>query len=311
VLLAVGYLSATPIPRPEIAGQTVPPPSATQVVDGYTVTTMITPGGPGINTYDVQVERDGQPVDGLTVSMRIVEPSRDRRSDWHSLESIGDGLYASVGDDLSRVGEWWTLVDIGSGAEMTRVAFDWQISADAAVIETRPPTILNLLALLGVLAALIYAACPLLSRFYRALDLSPQAVTVALGALAAAAGVIVLGVYLTRQSSEQIDLATYPPPQVVNVTLPDESSLARGRALFETACAAWQGNGDVQELVRRLPRLRDEELYAAVTDAGWWSLPPCRLSGNDGWDVVNYLRLLEMVGSPEVNDTGLNLGSSV
>lgn len=292
VLLAVGYLSATPIPQPVVAEQAAAP-SATQVADGYTVTATITPGGPGVNTYDVQIERDGQPADGLTVTLRLAEPARDRRSDWQALDGSGDGLYASVGDDIAGVGDWWALVDIQNGGQTTRVAFDWPISADAAVIVARPPTILNLLALLGVLAALVYAAWPLLLRFYHALDLSPQAVTVALLATAAAVGVVVLGVNLTQQSGEQVDLAMYPPPQVVNAALPDGASLARGQALFAADCAAWSSNNDLGELVRRLPRLRDEELYAAVTDAGWWSLPPCGVGAKDAWDVVNYLRSLE------------------
>ncbi len=293
VLLAVGYLSATPIPPPDLAGQTAPPPSATQLVGGYTVTTTISPGGPGINTYDVEIERDGQPVDGLAVALRMAEPTRDRRSDWQALENSGAGLYTAVGDEIASAGQWWTLVDIG-GAAATRVAYDWQISAEAAVIDSRPPTILNALALLGVLAALVFAAYPLLRRFYRALDLSPQAVTVAVGAVAAAVGITVLGIALTQQSSEQADLATYPLPQVVNRALPDAASLIRGKTQFDAACAAWQGNDDLAELVRRLPRLRDEELFAAVTQAGWWSLPPCDdVAASDGWDVVNYLRSLE------------------
>lgn len=297
VLVSVGLLSATPIPQPEVAGQTAPPPSATQAVDGYSVTTTITPGGPGINTYDVQIEQDGKPVDGLTVSLRMMQPSRDRRLEWHPLENIGDGLYTTVGDDVSAAGEWWTLVDVSVGASDTpvRAAFDWQISDDAAVSTARTPTLLNWLALLGVLASLVYAAFPVLSRFYRSLDLSPQAVTVAVGATALAVGVTVLGINLIQQSSEQLDLATYPPPQVVNAVLPDQASLTHGAALFASACASWQANGDLQQMIQRLPRLRDEELYAAVSDKGWWSLPACGLSGNDGWDVVNYLRSKEAV----------------
>ncbi len=190
VLIAVGYLSATPIPQPMLAGQTTPPPTRSQTVGGYTITTTITPGGPGINTYDVEIEQDGQPVDGLTVYLRMSEPSRDQRGEWHQLESIGDGLYASVGDEISPPGEWWTVVQFGdptagAGAE-TRAAFDWQISDDASVINSRAPTLLNWLALAGVFAALIYAAYPVLHRFYRSLDLSPAIVFVALGATAAA-----------------------------------------------------------------------------------------------------------------------------
>ena len=77
VLISVAYLSATPIPQPTLAGQTTPPPSNSQTVDGYAINTTITPGGPGINTYDVEIEKDGQPVDGLAIYLRMSEPARD------------------------------------------------------------------------------------------------------------------------------------------------------------------------------------------------------------------------------------------
>ena len=234
VLIAVGYLSATPIPQPELAGQTAPPPSATQQVNGYDITTSITPGGPGINTYDVEIKQGGKPVDGLTVSLRMSEPSRDWRGDWHSLENVGDGLYASVGDDIIRPGEWWTVVDIGT----TRAAFDWQISEDAAVINSRAPTLLNWLALIGGIVALIYAALPMLRHFYHWLDLTPESVTIALGAGAVTIVITVVGIWLAAQAGVQAELNANPPPKVVNVVLPSATSLEHGQALYETACAA-------------------------------------------------------------------------
>jgi hypothetical protein len=267
------------------------------VVNGYTITATITPGGPGINTYDVAIWRDGAPVDGLSVFLRMTEPSRDYRADYHSLQSIGDGLYTGVGDDLSRPGEWWTILQVGeSQPGSTQVAFDWTISEDAAVIQSRPPTLLNLLALAGVIGALVYAVSPLLRRFYHALDLRPQAVTVAVGATVAGVAIVVLGIQLTQQSTEQAELARNPQPLVVNVVLPDEASLARGQALYEAACAEWVGSNDQRQLIARLPRLRDEDLYTALAE-GWWSLPPCEGDGspNQWWDVVNYLRSHEAV----------------
>ncbi len=293
VLVAVAYLSATPIPQPTLAGQTAPPPTATQTVGSYTLTTTITPGGPGINTYDVLVEQGGKPVDGLNLSLRMDEPSRDYRSDWHTLEGIGGGEYTSVGDEIVRSGVWWTEVNVGQ----THAAFDWNISDAASVINSRPPTILNWLALAAVIASLGYAAYPLLHSFYLRLDLRAEFVLVALGSAAVAIAIVVVGVILIQQSTDQVDLAANPPPKVVNAELPTEASLSRGQALYETACKAWQGNNDVQQLIQRLPRTRDEDLYAAVTSQGWWSLPACQgnYSAAQWWDVVNYLRSLQPV----------------
>ncbi|MFN8450884.1 MAG: hypothetical protein U0521_20470 [Anaerolineae bacterium] len=148
-----------------------------------------------------------------------------------------------------------------------------------------------------MLAALVYAASPLLRRFYRSLDLSPAAVTVALGATAITVVIVIVGVRLTEEAGDQADLNANPIPAVVNTNPPTSDSLARGRALYASACAAWQGAADTDELIKRLPRLRDEELYAAVTRDGWWTLPPCAgaVDESQWWDVVNYLRSLEPI----------------
>ncbi len=195
VLVAVGLLSATPIPKPDLTGQSAPPPTETQVVDGYSITTTITPGGPGINTYDVQVEQgSGTVAENAVIRLRMAEPGRDWRGEWHTLESIGGSLYAAVGDEIVRPGEWWTLVEVETAdGFMSRAVFDWQITNDAAVINSRPPTLLNLLALAGVVGALIFAAYPLLRRFYHWLDWSTASMTVAVGATAVGVAVVVLG----------------------------------------------------------------------------------------------------------------------
>jgi hypothetical protein len=120
---------------------------------------------------------------------------------------------------------------------------------------------------------------------------------VAVGATLAGIAVVVLGIQLTQQSTEQADLARNPVPLVVNVVLPSEDSIARGQALFETACPEWVGSNDQQQLIARLPRLRDEALYLALSRDGWWSLPKCQSvnTAEQWWDVVNYLRSLEAV----------------
>ena len=290
VLVAVGLLSATPPPRPTV--QEIPPPRAVQTVGDYTLNVTLAPGGPGVNTLDVVVTQDGQPVDGLTMRARMVDPALDMRGAWQPAEGIGDGVYTAA-DAFDRAGTWWAIIEIGAGADTARAAFAWDIRADAAVAQTRDPSLLNLLALVGVLVALGYAAAPTYKRFVARLDFSPAAVTIALGAAAAAIGVIVVGLLLTAQSGEQYAAQINPPPQVVNHVLPDAESLARGQADFAASCG-WS-SGEVAELTRRLPRMRDEDLYAAVRD-GWRGQPACSLDEAARWDVVNYLRSLESTG---------------
>jgi hypothetical protein len=174
-----------------------------------------------------------------------------------------------------------------------RAAYAWTISEAAAVLQSRAPNVFNLLALAGVLAALLWAAYPSARRLYARLDLNPATVTIALGGTAATVLFIAIGAVVIQNTQAQYEAVLNPPPAVINPTLPDAASLARGRALVESACAGWMGR-DLQMLVERLPRTRDEELFFAVRD-GWRGLPPCDagLSDDQRWDVVNAVRALE------------------
>jgi hypothetical protein len=94
----------------------------------------------------------------------------------------------------------------------------------------------------------------------------------------------------------QYDVSQSPPPQIVNPTLPDEASLERGRVLYTEHCAAWSAadvGRDFALLLERIPRIRDEELFA-ITREGWQRLSPCTepLSDAERWDIVNYMRVL-------------------
>lgn len=290
VLIAAGLLSATPPPIPAFAANAPPALSASRQVGDLSVSATVSPGGPGVNSYDLVVTQDGKPVDGATVRARLVSPSTDWRGGWHETTGSGDGLYVATGDDVSAPGEWWMLVDVGA----TRFAFDWTINADAAVTQTLPPNAFQAAALIGVLAGLIFAAWPRLMRFYRRLDLRPAFVTVAVGAMVGAAVLIGAGYLLMQQSLAQFDATTNPPPILVNSTLPDAASLERGHALLAEACPAWLAvdNRDVAEFVRRLSRTRDEAIFTA-TQKGWRDLPACTLTDAQRWDAVNYLRSLE------------------
>ena len=75
VLFSVGWLTATPVPIPDYVRESVPPPSETQTIGDEQVSMTITPGGPGVNTYDIRVSRDNEPVDGLAVKVQIIDPS--------------------------------------------------------------------------------------------------------------------------------------------------------------------------------------------------------------------------------------------
>jgi copper transport protein len=292
---AAALLSATPVPRQPIVSATAP--SAVAEVGATQVSLTMAPGGPGVNTEDVLVQRAGQPADGVMVAVRVVDPVRDIRGAWRPADPAGDGLFVAAGADIDRPGPWLALVDVRDGPDLTRVAFPFEISADAAVQIVRPPSLLNVLALLAVFGAALIGLWPLIRRGYNRLDTSPLALALLGGALLLIVVVVAGGVILSQQSDAMFASYMTPLPSQVNLVLPDHESLARGAAALNQSCAAWADSPVFDELVERLPRLRDEELYDAVTN-GWRALPACdaALDETARWDVVNYVRSLEPYG---------------
>ena len=128
VLFSVGLLSATPVPTPEFAEQTVESPGEVRRAFGYTIVMSLSPGGPGVNTYDVLINQDGRPVNDLDIRLVKVNPARDWRGDRQVLEPVEDGLYVTAGDEIDQTGRWWSLLDITTpDGENTRIAFEWDI----------------------------------------------------------------------------------------------------------------------------------------------------------------------------------------
>lgn len=286
VLLMAGWLSATPVPQPEF--EQLPAPTATQSIGDLNVTITLSPGGPGVNSYDVAIRRGDAPVEDAAAVMQMISPAQDRRGPWRELDAAGDGLYISAGDDINQPGDWVTVLRVMSEGEVRQLAFSWTISAEAAVISQRDPSLLTLLALVAVSAAVIHALLPSLRRGAARLDFSPQSVTIALVGLAVTIGIIVVTVVLMEQSTLAYNAAINPPPAVVNPVLPDETSLERGRTLTDSACG-WLHTAAYAELLRELPR-RDDAVYA-LTETGWRALPACSLEAPaQRWDIVNFLR---------------------
>jgi copper transport protein len=295
VLVSVGLLSATPIPKPEFLNQQADAPRETQTVGDLTITQTLSPGGPGINTYETLVLRGEQLITNANVHLQMVNPARDWRSRWNTAESAGDGLYVTAGDELNTVGTWWTLVDVThADGTVMRAAFNWSISQDAAVPTAREATPIHWLALIGVMGVLAWAGYPYAKRFYRLMDLRTDIVVIG---LAGTIGVIifsVMGFVAIQNSQGRTEAILNPPPQIINSVLPDAASIARGQAFYETECNMWETSDALTTLRRELPTMRDEALYNATLN-GWRALPACTsgLSDVQRWDIVNYLRTWE------------------
>lgn len=293
VLVSVAYLSASAVPEPVFLTEDVAAPSAAQTVDDLLVRMSISPGGPGVNTYDVVMARNGEALADEVVRMQVVDPDRDWRSEWHELPAVGSGLFVTTSDDIDREGRWRLLVDVpGADGAMQRAAFEWEISTEAAVPTSVNPGLLNWLALAGVLVALGWAAYPMAYRFYKWLDWNPISVAVAASAIVGTVIFMVLAVMMVSQSEATYEAVLNPTPQFVNPVLPDAESVAAGQSLLATSCDTWESeSSDYRALIDRLSRTRDEELFEAVRE-GWRSLPPCAgdLTDTQRWHIVNYIR---------------------
>jgi putative copper export protein len=285
VIAAAAWLSATPVPPPDLAGRDIEAPTASAQSGAYQVTAALSPGGAGVNTYDIALTRDGQPVEGAAVRLRLMSPSLDRRSAIYDADDIGGGLYTAAGADIDRPGVWWLTADIDG----ERVAFAFDIDASASVSDTLPPSPINLIALALMAAAIGVALLPAARRFVSWLDLRPAAVAVGIGGTVVTVGIVIAGIIAAERAAADYEAALNPPPAVINTVLPDAESLRRGESALN-ACG-WTGE-NLNELIRRLDRTRDEALYSLI-ESGWRDLAPCALDEQTRWDMVNAIRAME------------------
>ena len=294
VLASVGLLSATPVPIPYFIQKGVPPPTATQQVGNLSLTLTITPGGPGVNTYDTLITRNGQPVDGLNMRLQFVNPQRDQHGTWEITENAENGLYITAGAEIDRPGQWWSLLDLTlPDGSIQRVAFDWNIADEASVEQAQPPRLQHFIALTLVLVAIAWVLYPSALNIYHRLDLRPALVTVAIAAVGVTIVLTLIGVVIIQNTEAQYEATLNPPPQVINLTIPDQASLERGKALYDSACPNWK-TADQPRIIERLPRIRDDQLFLA-TGEGWQNFPACvaTLTSTQRWDIVNFIRTFQ------------------
>ncbi len=295
VLLSAGWVSATPVPTPDFVNSDVAAPRATATESNTTVQMTVSPGGPGVNTYDINLT-DAADVDRVFVQM--VRPSDDKRGVWHAAEPIEDSLYVAAGDEIDVGGAWLSLVDIvRDDGSTTRLVYEWDINTAASVLESIPPAPRHWAALGAVILALGYVVAPAYSAFIRRLELDTFNVSVGLVAVVVTAVASWYGYTYLQGVQQQADAVLNPEPQVINTVLPDAASIRQGATLFADRCQ-WDRDEDIfASLIERLPRSRDEELFNFMQD-GYRTLPPCDgpLTDEERWHIVNYIRTLVLRG---------------
>lgn len=295
VLGSASLLSSTPVPVPEFATDQIESPFASQTVDELTVSLAISPGGTGVNTYDVVVFADDEPLNNADIQLQNVAPERGVYRDWQMAEAVDDGVYVTASDDFDRVGEWWSLINIvDESGNFTRAAFVWQIDDSSAVITSQPPGIVTLIALVVAIAAVIYAFYPTLERFWSYQEFTTMNISILIWSVAGTAIFMVAGFILLQNVQQEYEAVLEPPPAQVNPVLPDQASLTRGQDIYETQCEWDETSVDFAGLMSRLYRTPDDELLDFIEN-GWRSLSACDvdLSTDEPWHLLNYIRTLE------------------
>ncbi|MCY3720530.1 MAG: copper resistance protein CopC [Anaerolineaceae bacterium] len=285
-LVPLALLAAAAVPPPDL-GAAPPAPSATQWVAESRVDISLAPGGPGINSLDLRIPGATQ------AQVQMVAPYRDWHSAWLEAVALDDGLFTLSTDVIDDEGHWQTLVDfqIGSGP-WQRAAFAWEIEREATFETSLPTGVQHWLAILVLALAIFWSMMSPLRRALHWLNWQPASLAAAIGATLAFGLIVGLGVALVARNDAAWRDTLWPLPAIVNPELADAASLSRGRSLYDEHCA-WEGAA-LEEIVTRLPRLRDEQLFT-MTQEGWRSLPPCagNISESGRWHLVNHIRSLQ------------------
>ncbi len=308
VLIATAILASNAPPLPTQRAS-VPLLTASGASGALSATLTLDPGGVGGNTYELLLKRDGEPLAGAQVQLRFAYPELDRRARAIPLDDAGDGIYLSAGLELDRAGVWWSLLDVTlpGQAEPARIALTVDLPAVSPALNLREPSVLNWLSAFSVLAALTLLSAPPVIRRVRAARFTPEIAFIFTALLIVTVLFSLGGALVISEASAQTDRLRNPPPQIVNPTLPDADSIARGAAAFAQSCAACHGErgdglGARADEFARMPRLRtlvetrrDESLFNAI-QRGAGAMPAVPLPEQIAWDVVNFLRSPAFLG---------------
>ncbi len=305
VLICAAVLAANPPPVPPTAGQGVPPPTQTAQVGDLRVTLSLDPAGAGANTYEISLRRGAEAVNDAKITLRAALPALDKRAVPAQIDSVGDGLYIGAGGEFEREGLWWAMLDIQLPDEdaARHVAFAWEIPAIAIDPNARVAGVQNWFGVGLVGLAFGGWIIPPVARRVRRAEFTPEIAFVFIGLSVITVIFFIGGAFALSEAARQTDLLRNPRPAIINPTLPDAESVARGARIYADQCAACHGPGGLGDgprasAFRRVPNLpftaptrRDEALYKAIME-GIGQMPAAPITAAEAWDVINYLRTL-------------------
>jgi mono/diheme cytochrome c family protein/uncharacterized membrane protein len=311
VLACAGILTALPRskdPQPAVAAGPLPLTTRSEDLD---VALTIDPARSGASTYTVRLAQNGQPVvDADDVFLRFTYLTRGLGATEAQLTSADDGAYAASGAYLSLPGEW-QISAVVRRPEAFDLFADYRVrvnlNGQIEPLGQEGPidALMKWLSIYGMLFGGIVAVsigAAWLFIAWKAADHPGALAVLIIPAIIA----IPIGVYsivtFTREATPGLTLT--------NPFQPDEASLKAGREVFNTNCAACQGergrgNGlAAATLAIKPPDYGNGHLDIHTDgDIFYWiqngisqgsPMPPfkAKLTDDQIWHVVNYVRRL-------------------
>jgi copper transport protein len=289
LLLSVSLLTLLPPAQPPAAAGL----TGSAKADDVQVDLAITPGQVGVNNFRVRLMVNGQPVNNAkSVGLQFTPTNANLPPSQAQLVAVGQGEYDVVGGFLGFPDSWQVIAVVRREGKFDAYAYFNYVVGVATAAAPFPWNKASGLALMGLALTYLFAANHL-SRSRNQLLLAGLVPTAAL-ALAA------LAVFY--------DLPVKPVVSQINPVAADAASIARGQALYNADCqpchgTTGKGDGPVGLTLNPRPAdltahavpgvHTDAQLFDWITNGYSSSRMPAfgqRLSDNDRWDLVNFIR---------------------
>lgn len=311
IMGAVGVMtSLSPAQQPNASAGTGPLTLTGSAAD-LTITLAIAPGRPGPNRYLVDVhDASGQPdASANRVTLRLTYQASDLGTAEVGLTSEGTGRFIGSGQDLAVSGPWQAEVIVRRpGHDDTGTSFAFAITPAGASVLAPPQPELTWRFALGLLLGLVGILAIRRGVGLRRTDLWRAAIVAVCGI-----GIIAIGGYFAVDDVQQAQaLAASKALAQSHPATPE--SLTNGAAVYRQDCAQChgpgaRGNGPLaaslnprpSDLVLHVPLHPDRDLENWIANGFPGSAMPAfkdRLTEQERWDLVNYLRSLAEQGDP-------------
>ncbi len=304
VLLTVGFLTALEPARQVASREGLGVPDSiefTASAEGADIALRIEPGAVGLNRFEVSLaDRLGEPIDNATdVSVRISYLDDDLGEEILRAAPAGGGVYVAEDGRFSIAGAWQAELVVGRpDAFDARTGFRFEVGAGgSSAIAPSPET--------GQL--LLGAGLVVLGVLFLATGMPLGGLFTLRGAGVMTPGV--LGLVVGAAMLFGSDLVGPSGADSRNPFPPDAESLRIGAKVYEDTCQACHGETGLGDgpagvaldpppgnLLVHVPLHSDSELFGFVDEGIPGTAMAAlgeRLSDDEIWHVVNYIRTFE------------------